>query len=78
MDQPSPPRPAPFDIYRLAKAPDLYCAVSVADPTPAFLSAGRWQYARRVARSEDAPPGFQHDNARGGIKLNGFYLFLGR
>ena len=69
------PSPA-YNLFRREDKPDLYCAVPDDCPVPVFLGEKHWAFAGQVSRAA-AFPGFQEEQARSGVRLNGFYLFMG-
>jgi len=42
---------------------------------PTFLRGENWAFVGRISETT-ALPGFQEDQARSGVRLNGFYLFM--
>lgn len=77
----SPPSTRPhgvwpaYNLFRSRRRPDLLCAVSEDYPVPAFLGGHGWDFAGTVDTLLAAPPGFEVDAARVGMRLNGYYLF---
>ena len=64
-----------YNLFRHADKPDLYCAVPEDRAVPSFLRGDHWAFVGRITRA--APlPGFQEEQARSGVRLNGFYLFM--
>jgi hypothetical protein len=68
--------PSPtYTLFRRADKPDLYCAVPEDRAVPTFLRGDHWAFVGRISEAE-ALPGFQEEQARSGVRLNGFYLFM--
>ena|SRR5690242_8951727 len=65
-----------YMLFQRRRTPDLYCAVPEDHPLPGFLSTGEWEGVGRVAEAQPTPPGFRVHQARSGMRLNGFYLFM--
>lgn len=69
-------RPSPsYNLFRREDKPDLYCAVPDDWAVPTFLRADHWALVGRITKAA-ALPGFQEEQARSGVRLNGFYLFM--
>jgi hypothetical protein len=68
-------RSAAYNLFRRKATPDLYCAVPEDRVPPGFLNDG-WVMAGRITAMKAAFPGFRADQARAGVRLNGFYLFM--
>ena len=64
-----------FTLFRREDKPDLYCAVPDDRAIPTFLRGENWAFVGRISETT-ALPGFQEDQARSGVRLNGFYLFM--
>ena len=64
-----------YTLFRRADKPDLYCAVPEDQTVPSFLRGDHWACVGRITRAA-ALPGFQEKQARSGVRLNGFYLFM--
>jgi len=64
-----------YTLFRREDKPDLYCAVPEDRAVPTFLRGDHWAFAGRITRAA-AFPGFQVDQARSSVRLNGFYLFM--
>jgi hypothetical protein len=64
-----------YNLFRREDKPDLYCAVPEDRAVPTFLHGDHWAFVGRVTRAT-ALPGFQEKQARSGVRLNGFYLFM--
>ena len=69
--QPSPT----YTLFRREDKPDLYCAVPEDQSVPTFLRSAHWAIVGRITEAT-ALPGFQEEQARSGVRLNGFYLFM--
>jgi hypothetical protein len=68
--------PSPtYNLFQREDKPDLYCAVPEDRAVPTFLRAGSWAFVGRITEAA-ALPGFQEEQARSGVRLNGFYLFM--
>ena len=68
--------PSPtYNLFQHEDKPDLYCAVPEGRAAPTFLRAGPWAFVGRITEAA-ALPGFQEEQARSGVRLNGFYLFM--
>jgi hypothetical protein len=68
-------RSAAYNLFRRKATPDLYCAAPEDHVPPRFLSNG-WEGVGRITATKAAFPGFRADQARAGVRLNGFYLFM--
>ena len=69
-------RPSPtYNLFRREEKPDLYCAVPEDRAVPTFLRGENWAFVGRISEAA-ALPGFQEEQARSGVRLNGFYLFM--
>lgn len=68
--------PASYNLFRRRCASDLYCAVAQAHPVPDFIDGQDWEFAGTTRGERGAPAGFRLDDARAGVQMNGFYLFL--
>jgi len=69
-------RPSPsYNLFRREDKPDLYCAVPEDQTVPSFLRGEHWAFVGRIKQAA-ALPGFQEEQARSGVRLNGFYLFM--
>jgi hypothetical protein len=67
--------PVPYNIFRNAQKGDLYCAVPVCMPVPAFIRSPSWRFAAVARDAAEAPRGFLAEAARQGARWNGYYLF---
>src|SRR3954468_621466 len=63
------------NLFRREEKPDLYCAVPEDRAVPTFLRGDNWAFVGRISNAA-ALPGFQEEQARSGVRLNGFYLFM--
>jgi hypothetical protein len=64
-----------YNLFQHEDKPDLYCAVPEDRAVPTFLRADHWAFVGRITEAA-ALPGFQEEQARSGVRLNGFYLFM--
>ena len=64
-----------YNLFRHAGKPDLYCAVPDDRAVPSFLRGEHWAFVGRIKQAA-ALPGFQEEQARSGVRLNGFYVFM--
>jgi len=64
-----------YNLFRRADKPDLYCAVPEDRAVPIFVRGDHWAFAGRITKAA-ALPGFQAEQARSGVRLNGFHLFM--
>src|SRR4051794_6584478 len=64
-----------YTLFRSEDKPDLYCAVPEDRAVPVFVQGDHWTFVGRITRAA-ALPGFQEEQARSGVRLNGFYLFM--
>jgi hypothetical protein len=55
--------------------PELFCAVPVDQPVPAFVMWEQWAFNRSLHPSDPCPSGFRPQAAQDGARFNGFYLF---
>jgi hypothetical protein len=68
--------PSPiYNLFQREDKPDLYCAVPEDRAVPTFLRADHWMFVGRITKAA-ALAGFQEEQARSGVRLNGFYLFM--
>jgi len=68
--------PSPtYNLFRREDKPDLYCAVPQDQAVPSFLRGDHWAFVGTITKAATLP-GFQEEQARSGIRLNGFYLFM--
>ncbi len=68
--------PSPtYNLFQHEDKADLYCAVPEDRAVPTFLRADHWAFVGRITKAA-ALPGFQEEQARSGVRLNGFYLFM--
>ena len=68
--------PSPtYTLFQHEDKPDLYCAVPEDRAVPTFLRGDHWAFVGRISEAA-ALPGFQEEQARSGVRLNGFYLFM--
>ena len=68
--------PSPtYNLFQHEDKPDLYCAVPEDRAVPTFLRGGHWAFVGRITKAA-ALPGYQEEQARSGVRLNGFYLFM--
>src|SRR5215213_1441031 len=65
-----------YDLFQRKDKPDLHCAVPKERPVPTFLRGSVWRHVGTIPAGAAALPGFQADQAREGVGLNGFYLFM--
>ena len=64
-----------YTLFRREDKPDLYCAVPEDRAVPVFVRGNHWTFVGRITRA-GALPGFEEEQARSGVRLNGFYLFM--
>ena len=64
-----------YTLFRREDKPDLYCAVPEDRAVPIFVRGDHWAFAGRITKAA-ALPGFQAEQARSGVRLNGFHLFM--
>ena len=64
-----------YNLFRYAPC-DLLCAVPEMRPVPNFIRSPAWRFVGALESHEAAPPGFDVQAARTGIRYNGFHLFL--
>jgi hypothetical protein len=68
--------PSPsYNLFQREDKPDLYCAVPEDRAVPTFLRGENWTFVGRITEAS-ALPGFRGDQARSGVRLNGFHLFM--
>jgi hypothetical protein len=70
-------REGTYHVFRNRQRPQLICAAATDRPLPGFLLPEQWLLEGSLGPSDMAPPGFREQAAAAGIRLNGFYLFLG-
>jgi hypothetical protein len=63
-----------YNFFRLKSEPDLYCAIAQDRPIPGFIDAN-WEFVQGGPTAVARMPGFRHERAHAGDRLNGFYLF---
>ena len=63
-----------YNVFRLKSEPDLYCAIAQDRPVPGFIDSD-WEFVEGGLTAVARMPGFRHDRAYAGDRLNGFYLF---
>ena len=63
-----------YNLFRLKRTPDLYCAIPEDRPLARFLKGGGWEYGGRLDGG-GTPVGFERRAADWATRLNGFYFF---
>ena len=66
-----------WNVFRRLNEHGLCGAVPADAPVPMFLLTGDWTFGYQFTRGDAPVPGFSPQSAEIGIRLNGFYLFLG-
>ena len=65
-----------YNLFRRKSTPHLHCAVPEDRVVPHFLSEGDWEVVGTTTEMSPALPGFRANQARSGVRLTGFYLFM--
>jgi hypothetical protein len=71
--RPNPPMRG-YNLFR-REPQNLVCAVPEDRAVPGFITAERWSFQGSLRDEASAPPGFDRQAARVGVRLNGFHLF---
>jgi len=64
-----------YSVFQHRTKPELFCAVPVDQPVPAFVMWEQWAFNRSLHPSDPCPSGFRPQAAQDGARFNGFYLF---
>src|SRR5215213_6425793 len=63
-----------YNLFRNKAEPHLVCAICEDRPVPSFIRSETWEFMPRGPGNRDLM-GFNHEKARLGDRLNGFFLF---
>jgi hypothetical protein len=64
-----------YNVFQHRSKPELFCAVPVDQPVPAFVMWEQWAFHQTLDPSDPCPSGFRPQAAQDGARFNGFYLF---
>ena len=64
-----------YNVFQHRTKPELFCAVPVDQPVPAFIMWEQWAFNQSLHRSDPCPSGFRPQAAQDGARFNSFYLF---
>ena len=64
-----------YNVFQHRTKPELFCAVPVDQPVPAFIMWEQWAFHQSLHPADPCPPGFRPQAAQDGARFNGFYLF---
>lgn len=64
-----------YNVFRLKRRPDLFCAVPEVCVLPRFLRETRWEYRGSLNPDTDISRGFEKKAAEMSGRMNGFYLY---
>ena len=64
-----------YNVFQHKTEPELFCAVPVDQPVPAFIMWEQWAFNQSLHPLDPCPPGFHPQAAQDGARFNGFYLF---
>ena len=64
-----------YNVFQHRTKPELFCAVPVDQPVPAFIMWEQWAFNQSLHPADPCPSGFRPQAAQDGARFNGFYLF---
>ena len=63
-------------LFRSSGRDGLLCAVPEVRSVPCFLASPRWVFSGKPDGQLSAPLGFDETAAAGGVRFNGFHVFM--